>query len=144
MWVAFSSSFKANQTSHMLAVFFPAKNLFSPPLRIILPSTLLPPAPLYMQRSILMLINVQYVQNIVFGLDKGSNGQNHFSSGSHHHIKFSFRKIFHLPPLRGNAPPLPFGKPWSEGHALSNGSSAIHTIQFSFLIFFLVCWHELI
>ena len=33
-------------------------------------------------------IQVQYSMfNIqVFGLEKGSNGQNHFSSGSHHHI----------------------------------------------------------
>ena len=35
---------------------------------------------------ILILINVQYLQS-VFCIKKGSNGQNHSSSGSHHQIK---------------------------------------------------------
>ena len=36
---------------------------------------------LYTQvKPILILINVQYLQNVVFGLEKGSNSQNQFSS----------------------------------------------------------------
>ena len=38
---------------------------------------------------ILILINVQYLQKIVFSFEKGSNGQNHSSSGSHYPIKKS-------------------------------------------------------
>ena len=44
---------------------------------------------------ILILIDVQYLQKVVFCFEKGSNGQNHSSSASHHHIK-------KIPPLRGH------------------------------------------
>ena len=44
---------------------------------------------------ILILINVQYLQS-VFCIKKGSNGQNHSSSGSHHLIKKSPSKIFFM------------------------------------------------
>ena len=37
-------------------------------------------------KPILILINVQYLQNAAFGLERGLNGQNYFSSGSNHHI----------------------------------------------------------
>ena len=33
---------------------------------------------------IFILINVQYLQNVVFSSEKRLNGQNHYSSGSHH------------------------------------------------------------
>ena len=36
---------------------------------------------------ILILIDVQYSQNVVFSFAKGLNCQNHFSSGSHHPVK---------------------------------------------------------
>ena len=36
---------------------------------------------------ILILIDVKYLQNIVFSFEKGLNGQNHSSSGSHHPVK---------------------------------------------------------
>ena len=36
---------------------------------------------------ILILIDVQYLQNVVFNCEKGSNGQDHSSSVSHHKIK---------------------------------------------------------
>ena len=36
---------------------------------------------------ILILIDVQYSQKAVFSFEKGSNGRNHSSSGSHHLIK---------------------------------------------------------
>ena len=35
----------------------------------------------------LILIDVQYSQNAVFGFEKFSNRQNHSSSGSHHLVK---------------------------------------------------------
>ena len=38
---------------------------------------------------ILILIDVQYLQNIVFSFEKGSNSQNYSSSGSHQPIKKS-------------------------------------------------------
>ena len=36
---------------------------------------------------ILILIDVQYLQNIVFSFDKGLNGRNHSSWDSDHQIK---------------------------------------------------------
>ena len=33
---------------------------------------------------IFILIDVQYIQNAIFCFEKGSNRQNHYSSGSHH------------------------------------------------------------
>ena len=35
----------------------------------------------------LILIDVQYSQKAVFSFEKGLNGQNHSSSGSHHPVK---------------------------------------------------------
>ena len=47
--------------------------------------------------SILILINVQYFQNVVFSFEKGLSGQNHSLSDSQHPIeKFSPGK-FHIP-----------------------------------------------
>ena len=70
-------------------------------------SCLIAPAPflfwldtLYTQvMLILILIDVQYLQNIACGFEKGSNGQNHSSSGSHHLIKKSFKQNSPLPLL---------------------------------------------
>ena len=36
---------------------------------------------------ILILNDVQYLQNVAFSFEKGSNGQNHSSSDSHHLMK---------------------------------------------------------
>ena len=53
----------------------------------------------------LILINVQYSQKAVFGFEKGSNHQNHYSSGSHYSVK--------TPPAKLSPPSLPlFRKPW--------------------------------
>ena len=41
----------------------------------------------------LVLIDVQYIQNVVFSFKKGSNGQNHSSSDSHHLITDTPSKI---------------------------------------------------
>ena len=35
---------------------------------------------------ILILIDVQYLNNVVFSFEKYSNGQNHSSSGPHHYL----------------------------------------------------------
>ena len=37
---------------------------------------------------IFILIDVDYLQNVVFNIEKGSNRQNHFSPGSHHQINY--------------------------------------------------------
>ena len=45
---------------------------------------------------ILMLIDDEYLQNVVFNFEKGSNSQNH-SSGSYHPMKKSFQQNFSSP-----------------------------------------------
>ena len=57
---------------------------------------------------ILILIDVQYLQNVVFGFEKGSNGQNH------HSIKNFFPAKFPILATDGGNSPYPltlFGKP---------------------------------
>ena len=57
---------------------------------------------------ILILIDVQHSQKAVFGLERGSNCQNHSSSGSLHLAKKSPTVKFPIP-----LHPLPlFGKPY--------------------------------
>ena len=52
-----------------------------------------------------ILIDVQYLQNIVFSFEGGSNGQNHSSSGSHHLVKkFPSQQHFWFPPVGGIPP----------------------------------------
>ena len=46
---------------------------------------------------ILILIDVQYLQKVVFSFEKDLNDQNHSSSGSRHPIK--------IPPVGGFPPP---------------------------------------
>ena len=55
---------------------------------------------------IFILIDAQHLQNVVFNFEKGSNGQSHSSSVSHHLVKKSPHQhfSFHLPLLL-------FGKP---------------------------------
>ena len=63
---------------------------------------------------ILILIDVQYSQKAVLSFEKGSNGQNHSSSGSHHPVKkIPPSKISDSTPNWGEpSHPLPlFGKP---------------------------------
>ena len=64
----------------------------------------------------ILILMVQYLQNVAFSLEKGSNGQNHSLSDSHHPIllvrfpppnKKNPSIIFHLP-----FPLTLFGKPW--------------------------------
>ena len=47
----------------------------------------------------LILVDVQYVQNVAFSYDKGSNGQKHSLSDSHRPTKrsvvFHHTKVFH-------------------------------------------------
>ena len=56
---------------------------------------------------ILILIDVQYLQTVFFSFEIGSNGQNHFPSGSHHPLKKKPAK-FPIPPSGGILP-----TPWS-------------------------------
>ena len=56
---------------------------------------------------IFILIDVQYSQKAVFSFEKGSNRQNHSSSGSFHLVK-------KFPPVKFPIPPNPlprFGRP---------------------------------
>ena len=46
---------------------------------------------------ILILIDVQYSQKAVFSFEKGLNGQNHSSSGSHHLVWKSHQQNFWPP-----------------------------------------------
>ena len=59
---------------------------------------------------VLILINVQYLQKVVFSFEKGLNAQNH-SSGSHHLIKKSDRHP--RPPAKLSIPlPSPLNVIW--------------------------------
>ena len=53
---------------------------------------------------ILILIDVQCLQNVVFSFEKGLNGQNHTSAGSHDPIKKYFPAEFPIPPIIGGIP----------------------------------------
>ena len=57
---------------------------------------------------IVILVDAQYLQNVVFSFEKGLNGQNHFSSGFHQPIKKSPHRICDscFPPLKGNSQTL--------------------------------------
>ena len=56
---------------------------------------------------ILISVNVQCLQNVVFSFQKGSNSQDHSSSDSHNPIKkLLYSKIFNCPHLR-EFPPTP-------------------------------------
>ena len=46
---------------------------------------------------ILILMNVKYLKNVVFGFEKGLNGQNHSSLSSHHQIEKSPQQNFPFP-----------------------------------------------
>ena len=48
---------------------------------------------------ILILINVQYLQNVVFSFEKGLSGQNHSLSDSYHPIEKSPKENFPFPLL---------------------------------------------
>ena len=48
--------------------------------------------------TVLILIDVQYLQNVGFSFEKGSKGQNHFSSDSQHPIKKYLKRPFPFSP----------------------------------------------
>ena len=153
MWLTFSSSFEVNQTLQTLPKFSllvrmgeslppPAKNLCYNALKtsflaIVITIFILTSYSLYTQvKPILILSNVQYLQNIAFVLEKGSNSQNNSSSGFHHHkIKFP-KQNFPSSSTKGDSPPppSPLDLIWKtlvrgmQGPELSHGSSAIHAI----------------
>ena len=58
---------------------------------------------------VLILIDVQYLHNVVFSLEKDLNGQNCSSSGSHRPIKKNVsQQNFPFTPYRGRFPPPPY------------------------------------
>ena len=58
---------------------------------------------------LLILINVQYLQNVIFSFEKGSNGQNHSLSDSDHPKEECPKANFPSP-----YPITLFGKPWAK------------------------------
>ena len=58
-----------------------------------------------------ILIDVQYSQKAVFSFEKGLNGQNHSSSGSHQSVKNFPPAKFLIPPPGGIAPTGGFPSP---------------------------------
>ena len=67
----------------------------------------------------LILIDVQYSQNAIFSFEKGSNSQNHSSSGSQDTVKKSppqqnFR--FPAPKPEGGFTPAPLTTIWKTQH----------------------------
>ena len=60
---------------------------------------------------ILILIDVQYLQNVVFSLEKGSGDQNHFSLDSLQLIKKFLAAKFPIP-LHRKKSPLPLNAIW--------------------------------
>ena len=59
---------------------------------------------------ILILIDVQYLQNVDFSFEKGSNGQSNSSSDIHHPLKESPPANFPFPPVEDF--PLPLNAIW--------------------------------
>ena len=55
---------------------------------------------------ILILIDVQYLQNVVFSTEKRLSGENHSSSDSHQQMKKSHPAKFPVPPLGRISPSL--------------------------------------
>ena len=53
---------------------------------------------------LLILINVQYLQNVVFSFERGSYSQNHSLSNSHYFMKKFPKQNFPFPPLGGFPP----------------------------------------
>ena len=52
---------------------------------------------------ILILIDVKYLYNVAFSFEKGTSGQNHSSSDSHHTIKKPPQQNFLSLPLEGDS-----------------------------------------
>ena len=70
---------------------------------------------------ILILIDVQYLQKVVFSFEKGLDGQNHSSSGPNH--------LMTPPPSKISICPHPlmlFGKPWHIAIAHTQQLVAYH------------------
>ena len=75
-----------------------------------------------------ILINVQYLQNVVFSFEKGLSGQNHSLSDSHHLIEKS--------PLANFPSPSPLtllGKPWTKDQ-VCEGFLAYSKLNSTFLL----------
>lgn len=62
---------------------------------------------------IFILIDFQYSQNVLFSFEKGTDGQNHPSSGSRYPVKSFPQQKFASSPTRESPDPLAlFGRPW--------------------------------
>ena len=66
---------------------------------------------------LLILIDAQYLHNVIFSLEKDLNGQNRFSLGSHCPMKETLPAKFPIYPLLGKTSPtllLLFAKPCTD------------------------------
>ena len=88
---------------------------------------------------ILILLDVQYLQNVIVTFEKDSNGQNHSSSSSHQPIKkFPQKNFWFCPTGWGISPPHPlrlFGKLWKDQLDISLSNSNYFTLVKR-------CWHK--
>ena len=80
-----------------------------------------------------ILIDDQYVQNVVLSFEKSSNGQNHSSSDSHHPTKKIPSKIYRSPQLGESPYPsmqtaLKFSACLKKGYFLRNYIKTLATI----------------
>ena len=65
--------------------------------------------PLYTKAMvILIIIDVQYLHNVVFGFEENWNGESHCSSDTHHPIKQSPQVKLPIPPTVGKFLPTTF------------------------------------
>lgn len=65
--------------------------------------------PLYTKAMVILIItDVQYLQNVVFGFEENRNGQSHCSLDTHHPIKESPQVKLPIPPTVGKFLPTPF------------------------------------
>ena len=61
---------------------------------------------LFVSQVMLILVDVQYLRNVVFCFEKGLNGQKHSSSDFKHPVEKSPPAKFLIPPNWGNFPPV--------------------------------------
>ena len=94
----------------------------------------LPSYSLHIQVMLIVIsINVQYLQNVVFSFEKGSSGQSHSLSGSHHPVEKSPPGKFPIP-----YPLTLFWKPWAEDQACWSLFAFYDKVDDKFNYFFVI------
>ena len=70
------------------------------------------------------LIDVQYLQNVLFSFEKSLNGQNHSPLDSHHHIK-KILSPHPFPSTGGNSSPLTLNTIWKTLNRIKTAVSNV-------------------